>query len=105
MRDDDVLLCRVCDVVLSSHIHCIGDEGFYAKRRGLLCQSDDGLLCRMSLILDKATGTTCITQSCLMESVIFIFESFGVEFYLMAYDELRCYMILCFVMTVVLNIK
>ena len=61
MCDDDVLLCRVFDVVLSSHIHCIGDEGFYAKRRGLLCQSDDGLLCRMSLIMDKATGTTCIT--------------------------------------------
>ena len=31
MCDDDVLLCRVCDVVLSSHIHCIGDEGLYAK--------------------------------------------------------------------------
>ena len=49
-------LCRVCDVVLSSHIHCIGDEGFYAKRRGLSCQSDDGLLCRMSLIMDKSDG-------------------------------------------------
>ena len=56
MCDDDVLLCRVCDVMLLSHIHCIGDEGFYAKRRGLLCQSDDGLLCRMSLIMDKSDG-------------------------------------------------
>ena len=58
--DDDVLSCHVCDVVLSSHIHCIGDEGFYAKRQGLLCQSDDELLCRMSLIMDIATSTTCI---------------------------------------------
>ena len=36
---------------------------------------------------------------------MFIFESFGVEFYLMAYNELRRYMILCFVMIFVLNIK
>ena len=43
MRDDDVLLCRVCDVVLSSHIHCIGDEGFYGKATRAFMPSDDGL--------------------------------------------------------------
>ena len=29
---------------------------------------------------------------------MFILESFGIEFSLMAYDELRCYMISCFAM-------
>ena len=50
MSDDDVLVMLF---LLSSHIHCIGDEGFYAKRRWALCQ--------VFLIMDKATGTTCIT--------------------------------------------
>ena len=37
-----MFLC--CVVLLSSHIHCIGDEGFYAKRRGLLCQATMGFM-------------------------------------------------------------
>ena len=48
------------------------DDGFYAERRSALCQ--------VSLITDKAMGTTCITESCLMESSMFMFELFGVEF-------------------------
>ena len=50
MSDDDVF---VVSFLLSSHIHWISDEGFYAKRRWALCQ--------MFLIMDKVTGTTCIT--------------------------------------------
>ena len=50
MSDDDVF---VCVVLLSSHIHFIGDNG-------LLCQATR-LLCQVFLNMDKATGTTCIT--------------------------------------------
>ena len=46
---DDVVLC--CVVLLSSHIHCISEEGFYAKRRGfyakrwwLLCRAKIGFM-------------------------------------------------------------
>ena len=41
MSDDDVFVMLF---LLSSHIHCIGDEGFYVKRRGLLCQATMGFM-------------------------------------------------------------
>ena len=45
---DERWWCFCCVVLLSSHIHCIGDEGFYAKRRGLLCQATR-LLCQATM--------------------------------------------------------
>ena len=46
-----MMLFLCCVVLLSSHIHCISEEGFYAKRRGfyakrwwLLCRAKIGFM-------------------------------------------------------------
>src|ERR1051325_3753095 len=82
-----LLFCRVCDVVLSSHIHCIGDEGFYAKRRGLLCQSDDGLYANVPNY-GQSDGYH-MHNIVVSHGVGYVVESFDVEFYVMIYVELR----------------
>src|ERR1051325_5641830 len=51
MSDDDVfVLC----CLLSSHIHCIGDDGLLCQATGLLCQVTR-LLCQVTRLLCQAT--------------------------------------------------
>ena len=50
------------------------DDGFYAERRWALCRAKMGFMPSVPNY-GQAMGTTCITWSCLMESIMFILES------------------------------